>query len=82
MAVALGVPTVAVAYERKVQQAFVDLGLDRFVVRPDVDVETLHRTALLAAGSPEEFGRAAERVAAQGLVARDFVGSVLAGLPG
>ena len=49
LAVAIGVPTVAIAYERKVQDAFVDLGLREFLVPPDVDAETLYRTATAAA---------------------------------
>ncbi|WP_326558383.1 polysaccharide pyruvyl transferase family protein [Micromonospora sp. NBC_01796] len=80
MAVALGVPTVAIAYERKVHDAFVDLGLGRFVVGPDVDAETLHRTATAAAGSPAEFREAAGRVARQGRIAREFVTATLKGL--
>jgi polysaccharide pyruvyl transferase WcaK-like protein len=80
MAVALGVPTVAVAYERKVLDAFVDLKLSRFVVPPDVDTDTLHRTATLAAESTEEFRAAAARVADQGRIAHDFVASAMKGL--
>ncbi len=37
LAVAMGVPTVAIAYERKVHDAFVDLGLGRYVVGTTVD---------------------------------------------
>jgi Polysaccharide pyruvyl transferase len=77
LAVALGIPTVAVAYERKVAGAFTDLGLERYVVTPDVDSQTLHRAALTAAGSVADFRDAAVRIAGQGQVARDFVGSVL-----
>ncbi|MFI6761353.1 polysaccharide pyruvyl transferase family protein [Micromonospora sp. NPDC050417] len=77
MAVVLGVPTVAIAYERKVHDAFVDLGLERFVVAPDVDVKTLHHTAVAAVDSPDLFREAADRAARQGRVAREFVASTL-----
>ncbi|MET7818397.1 polysaccharide pyruvyl transferase family protein [Micromonospora zamorensis] len=73
LAVAVGVPTVAIAYERKVQDAFVDLGLSEYVLPPDVDAETLYRTATAAAASTELFREAAGRVAAQGRVAQGFV---------
>jgi polysaccharide pyruvyl transferase WcaK-like protein len=80
MAVALGVPTVAVAYERKVHDAFVDLNLERFVLGPDVGSETLHRAARLAAESTEDFQDAAARLASQGMVGQQFIASVLKGL--
>ncbi|MER6757898.1 polysaccharide pyruvyl transferase family protein [Micromonospora echinofusca] len=73
LAVAIGVPTVAIAYERKVHDAFVDLGLREFLVPPDVDAETLYRTATAAAASAEQFREAAQRVAAQGRIAQGFV---------
>ncbi|MFC7548035.1 polysaccharide pyruvyl transferase family protein [Plantactinospora sp. GCM10030261] len=73
MAVALGVPTVAIAYERKVHDAFVDLGLADYVMSPDVDAETLHQAATRAVASTEQFQQAAGRVAAQGRVAQAFV---------
>jgi polysaccharide pyruvyl transferase WcaK-like protein len=81
LAVTLGVPTVAIAYERKVLDAFTDLGLADFVLLPDADADTLHATALRAAAAPEVFRAAAGRVAAQGAIARDFVASVIKGLP-
>jgi polysaccharide pyruvyl transferase WcaK-like protein len=77
LAVALGVPTVAVAYERKVLDAFAELRLSRFAVGPDADAETLHQRATLAMRSAEAFGEAAARSAEQGQVAREFVASVL-----
>jgi polysaccharide pyruvyl transferase WcaK-like protein len=80
MAIALGVPTVAVAYERKVGDSLADLGLERFVVAPDVDGTALHRTALAAVDSPEPFRAAAGRIAERGAVASTFVASVLGGL--
>ena len=79
-AVALGVPTVAIAYEQKVHGVFVDLGLSRFVVPPDVTAEALHRTATEALAAPGEFQQAAKRLAAQGGVAREFVAATLRGL--
>lgn len=79
-ALALGVPTVGIAYERKVNDVFVDLGLERFVVQPDVDGDQLHRTALRALAEPEEFTRAAARIARQGEVANGYVAKVLRGL--
>jgi hypothetical protein len=81
MAVALGVPTVAVAYERKVGDAMADLGLARFVVAADVDADTLHRTAMRAVAAGPAFAAAAGRIADQGREARAFVASVLAGGP-
>jgi hypothetical protein len=80
LAVALGVPTVAIAYERKVNDAFVDLGLERHVVQPDVDAATLYRVAAETAGARDEFQKAAMRIADQGGVSRSFVASVLQGL--
>jgi polysaccharide pyruvyl transferase WcaK-like protein len=80
MAIAVGVPTVAIAYERKVGDSLTDLGLERFVVGPDVDGDALHRTALEAAGSPERFREAAGRIAERGAVASAFVASVLGGV--
>ncbi|MFI5916321.1 polysaccharide pyruvyl transferase family protein [Dactylosporangium sp. NPDC051541] len=80
LAVALGVPTVAIAYERKVNDAFVDLGLERYVVQPDVDAATLYRVAAETAAARDEFQKAALRVADQGAVSRSFVESVLRGL--
>lgn len=77
IAVALGVPTVAIGYERKVTDAFADLGLDEFVVPSTVDSATLHRLAVRAAGSPAAFREASARIAGQGKVAREFVASVL-----
>jgi polysaccharide pyruvyl transferase WcaK-like protein len=77
MAVALGVPTVAIGYERKVRDAFADLGLDRFVVAPDVDSAALYQAAVRAAGSPGAFREASARIASQGKVAQEFVASVL-----
>jgi polysaccharide pyruvyl transferase WcaK-like protein len=77
MAIALGVPTVAVAYERKVGDTLADLGLERFVVAADVDADTLHRTAMAAIGSAPEFTAAASRIASRGWVAREFVASAL-----
>jgi len=77
LAVALGVPTVAVAYERKVADAFTDLGLSRYVVGTDADAATVYRTAVSAVRSATDFHEAAARIARQGQVARDFVGSVL-----
>ncbi|SNS72345.1 Polysaccharide pyruvyl transferase family protein WcaK [Asanoa hainanensis] len=79
LAVAMGVPTVAIAYERKVHDAFVDLGLGRYVVDPYVDPATLHRVALTAADDTAGFAAAADRLAAQGAVARRFVAEVVAG---
>ncbi|MEV6349555.1 polysaccharide pyruvyl transferase family protein [Actinoplanes sp. NPDC051851] len=75
-AVALGVPTVAIAYERKVLDAFHDLGLGEFTVGKDVDADTLYRTATAAAAAPEVFREAAGRVAVQGTVARGYIASV------
>ena len=80
LAVALGVPTVAIAYERKVNDAFVDLGLERYVVQPDVDAATLHRVAMQTVAAGDEFHKAAMRVADQGLVSQSFIASVLRGL--
>jgi polysaccharide pyruvyl transferase WcaK-like protein len=80
LAVALGVPTVAIAYERKVHDAFVDLKLDRFVVNPDVDSQTLYRAATTAAESTEAFREASVRVARQGTIAQAYIASVLKGL--
>jgi polysaccharide pyruvyl transferase WcaK-like protein len=77
MAIALGVPTVAVAYERKVGDALTDLGLERFVVAADVDADTLHRTAMAAVASAPEFTAAAARITSRGRVARAFVASAL-----
>jgi len=77
IAVALAIPTVAIGYERKVIDAFADLGLDRFVVPPEVGSETLHRTAIMAAGAPAAFRAASARIASQGKVAQQFVASVL-----
>ncbi|RZT82923.1 polysaccharide pyruvyl transferase WcaK-like protein [Micromonospora violae] len=77
LAVAIGVPTVAIAYERKVLDAFVDLGLSEYVVPPDVDADTLYRKATQAAAATEEFREAAARVAAQGRVAQGFVTTLL-----
>ncbi|MEV4534296.1 polysaccharide pyruvyl transferase family protein [Asanoa sp. NPDC049518] len=79
LAVAMGVPTVAIAYERKVHDAFVDLGLGRYVVDPYVDPATLHRIALRAAGDTAGFAAAAERLVAQGVVAKRFVAEVVRG---
>jgi polysaccharide pyruvyl transferase WcaK-like protein len=79
MAIALGVPTVAVAYERKVGDTLADLGLERFAVAPDVDAVTLHRTAMAAVASQPAFAAAAARIASQGRAARAFVASVLDG---
>jgi hypothetical protein len=78
LAVALGVPTVAVAYERKVHDSFVDLGLARFVVAHDIDADGMNRAARAATEDPEEFTAAAARLRAQGAVARNFFASVLA----
>jgi polysaccharide pyruvyl transferase WcaK-like protein len=80
MAVAVGVPTVAIAYERKVHDAFVDLKLERFVVNPDVDSQTLYRAATTAVESTGVFRDASARVARQGTIAQAYVGSVLKGL--
>jgi polysaccharide pyruvyl transferase WcaK-like protein len=77
LAVAMGVPTVAIAYERKVHDAFVDLGLGRYVVGTTVDAATLHRTALAAADDTDGFAEAARRLAAQGAVAKRFVAEVV-----
>jgi polysaccharide pyruvyl transferase WcaK-like protein len=77
MAIALGVPTVAVAYERKVADTLTELGLERFVVAADVDADTLHRTALAAVASAPEFAAAAARIEHRGRVAREFVASTL-----
>jgi polysaccharide pyruvyl transferase WcaK-like protein len=79
MAVALGVPTVAIAYERKVADAFADLGLARFVVDPTADAATLHRAALAATTAGAEFAAARERVATAGRAARAFVASTVEG---
>jgi polysaccharide pyruvyl transferase WcaK-like protein len=79
LAVALGVPTVAVAYERKVADTLTELGLARFVVTADVDAATLHRTAMAAVASAPEFTAAAARIGRRGRVAREFVASVLGG---
>jgi polysaccharide pyruvyl transferase WcaK-like protein len=76
MAVAMGVPTVAIAYERKVHDAFVDLGLQPFLVGPDCSAEQLLSASLRAADHPDAFQRARERVIAQGQVAREFIGSM------
>lgn len=80
LAVALGTPTVAIAYERKVLDAFRDLGLGDFVVGRDVDEETLYRIGRAAAGSPEVFRQAAVRVAQQGAISQAYVTSVMKGL--
>jgi polysaccharide pyruvyl transferase WcaK-like protein len=80
LAVAVGVPTVAIAYERKVHDAFVDLGLGQFVVGADVDADTLHRVATTASVAREEFRRAAGRVVDQAAVARAYVASVVKGV--
>jgi hypothetical protein len=77
MSVALGVPTVAIAYERKVGDSFSDLRLSDFAVGPDADSRTLYQTATLAMLSQAAFDQAAARVAEQGAIAREFVASVL-----
>jgi polysaccharide pyruvyl transferase WcaK-like protein len=77
MAVALGVPTVAIAYERKVRDALGDLGLGGYVTAPDAGPEVLYRTVQAAVAAPEEFREAAARIAAQGATARGFIASVL-----
>jgi polysaccharide pyruvyl transferase WcaK-like protein len=77
LAAALGVPTVAVAYERKVRDAFADLGLGRYVVPPDADASALYRAATVAAAARADFGEAAARAARQGRVARAFVAGAL-----
>ncbi|GIF52137.1 polysaccharide pyruvyl transferase WcaK-like protein [Asanoa ferruginea] len=79
LAVAMGVPTVAIAYERKVHDAFVDLGLERYVVGTGVDAGTLHRTARAAVDDADTFAVAAKRLAEQGAVAKAFVAGVVAG---
>ncbi|MFC4065153.1 polysaccharide pyruvyl transferase family protein [Actinoplanes subglobosus] len=80
LAVAMGVPTVAIAYERKVLDAFHDLGLGDYVVGKDVDADTLYRTSAAALSAPHVFQEAAERVSAQGAIARAYIASVLKGL--
>ncbi|MFY1636511.1 polysaccharide pyruvyl transferase family protein [Solwaraspora sp. WMMB335] len=78
-AVALGVPTVAIAYERKVLDAFADLGLADYALGPDTDAEAMHRAALAAVAAPEIFAAAADRVRAQGEIAREFVAAAVGG---
>jgi polysaccharide pyruvyl transferase WcaK-like protein len=70
---------VAIAYERKVADAFADLGLARFVVDPTADAATLHRAALAATTAGAEFAAARERVATAGRAARAFVASTVEG---
>jgi polysaccharide pyruvyl transferase WcaK-like protein len=78
--VALGVPTVAVAYERKVRDAFADLRLSEFTVEPNADAEALYEAALVAMQSRDAFVEAAAGIAGQAVVAREFIASVLEGL--
>ena len=77
IAVALGVPAVAIGYERKVTDGFADLGLEEFVVPSTVDSETLYRLAVRASESPAVFREASARIASQGKVAQEFVASVI-----
>jgi hypothetical protein len=77
MAVAMGVPTVAIAYERKVHDAFVDLGLQQYLLSPDCSSAELLATALRAADNPEEFRRGRDRIVGQGQVAREFIATMV-----
>jgi polysaccharide pyruvyl transferase WcaK-like protein len=77
MAAALGVPTVAIAYERKVLDAFVDLGLEKFVLEPGCGADDIHGTALVAIQSTSSFAAAATRISEQAEVARGFVAATL-----
>ncbi|NUT22827.1 MAG: polysaccharide pyruvyl transferase family protein [Hamadaea sp.] len=77
MAVAMGVPTVAIAYERKVRDAFVDLGLSDFLVGPNCTARDLRDVALRAAAAPEVFAEARTRVIHQGSIARDFIAAMV-----
>ncbi|WP_117210268.1 polysaccharide pyruvyl transferase family protein [Allorhizocola rhizosphaerae] len=80
MAVSLGIPTVAIAYERKVHDAFVDIGLEKFVLPPECAAAEMRAAALLAASSEQVFDDARVRIAEQGRVARAFVASMIGGL--
>lgn len=74
--VALGIPTVALAYEAKVSRVFEQLGLRDFVVRPGAGGEAIVRTLVSAVGQRERFIAASDVMAETGNRARQAIANL------